>query len=1807
MNLRTQVRRFLPLLTAALLSLAGKSLAAPPRPGELAAYEADGTLAKRVAFARENGHDQYDPDLLARARYNMERMVLEEQGKQSELDEMAPPPARRGLPTKGTNKVLCLLVEFNDWTHNPANTQPMINNALFGAGIAANAPYESLQKYYQRSSYNKLTITGNTLGWYKTAYNRSSIAQTTAGRESVIKEVLNYYDTQGHDFTQYDNNGDGKVDLIYVIWAGPDNGWNNFWWAYQTSWSDASYKKDGKSFGRYVWQFQNYDIADPFTPQVIIHETGHALGLPDLYDYNAAEPVGGVGGLDIMDANKGDHNCFSKWLFEWLTPTVLASGSQNWELLASGTHEDCVMIMPGASLAGEFGEFYMAQNRTKEGNDNASNWPGAGMMIWHVDSRLLGDGTNFAWNNNSTAHKFMRLMEADGLEEISGDNAGDAGDYYALGKSFTPTSSPNSHRYDGSDSKVAITNFTAAKPAMRAQFTIIGAGSPPTAGIYAPGNGTSFAQGVTIPITALVADNGVVTGVAFYVDGELISWDYTSPFTASLTGAAVGARKLSIVAVDDTLLTTTSDIVTVNVTALSPPVNDNFAARTAIAGNVATVAGTNVSSSAQASEPAHAGHPAEKSVWWTWTPSITGTATITTTGSNFDTLLAAYTGSELASLSLAAQNDDSGGTHTSSMVFGVTAGVPVQIAVDGYTGAIGTVTLNVSVVFNPPSNDHFASATTISNASIQTSLVGTNNGATAQAGEPPHGGAGAFYGPFASAWWKWTAPSTGSLDVSTSGSAFDTTLGVYTGASVNALTLRASNDDTVGVTSAVTLPVTGGVTYYIAVDGYNGATGLITLQTYFSDVDDPPSIYMSRPYDGESIGLNTWMQVATEAYDPEGHIKEVRFYLNGILVDTVASQPESVSFDSSQLMSVPGYYTVTATAEDTGGLTASTSVTVLVSAITLPEALDNFGQLWLSGGPQSWSGTAASSHDASDSAVSGVITHSQQSWFRTNVVGPGNVSFWWSVSSELNFDYLTFFIDGVAQPGKISGIVPWAQVSINVPFGNHTLKWEYSKDISVSANADAGWVDQVVWLTPPVLSGAAAVTGPAGIPLSYAITADTSVSTYSVSVGTLPPGMTLNPATGIISGTPTSAGSYPVTIQATNAAGSGTLAVTFTITPSFPIPVSVESPRAWPTGGNAIWYGQPAISHDGVDAAQSAPMVDAQSSWTQSFITGPGTLSFWCKISSEANYDYLRFTLDSVEQPGAPAISGAVDWVQRTVAISEGNHVIRWTYAKDFSVSSGSDAAWIDQVVFAPTLPVALDTPALAWGTFGNVNWDGQILVTHDGVDAAQSGDINDSQTSSTQLTVGGAGTLSFWWKVSSEANFDFLRFYLDNVEQPGIVAISGEVDWVQRTIAIPAGIHTLRWTYSKDGSQSTGSDAAWLDQVVWSSFTFTAPGTTVGRSLWNRPGQGAPPIAPLSGTAVPYDVMCFTVSTTGSYTLKTTSVSPALWDNYMHLYSTAFNPAAPLTNVIAGNDDFGSVGVSSLNVSLTAGTRYYLVTSGFSNSSSGSYTIDITGAGSVEVTLTVPGTTAGRPLWHRPELNGNDLPVNPGTLGTAVPYDVVCFTVSATANYVMKSTGTTPSSWDNYLVLYADSFDPAAPLSHVLVASDDFPGVGVSGFTAALSAGRTYFLVTTGFQNYHSGACSVDITGPGRPQAATAVDNWRLTWFGSKANSGNGADGNDFDRDGILNFDEFAYGLNPTSSSVGQVPAWQQIAGNSVLSFTQPAGVTGITYHAAWSTTLQPGSWVAIPDTGIAPQHTFTIPAAAGPRRFLQFTATAP
>ena len=116
-------------------------------------------------------------------------------------------------------------------------------------------------------------------------------------------------------------------------------------------------------------------------------------------------------------------------------------------------------------------------------------------------------------------------------------------------------------------------------------------------------------------------------------------------------------------------------------------------------------------------------------------------------------------------------------------------------------------------------------------------------------------------------------------------------------------------------------------------------------------------------------------------------------------------------------------------------------------------------------GTDQWFGQYVTRHDGVDAAVSPSLGPNQQSRFTTNVTGPGTLSFWWKVSSRLNSGKLTLLIDNFAQttPAPLSGTTgDWAQVSVDLPAGNHAIAWRYARDSSLLIDGEnRGYVDEV--------------------------------------------------------------------------------------------------------------------------------------------------------------------------------------------------------------------------------------------------------------------------------------------------------------------------------------------------------------------------------------------------------------------------------------------------------------------------------------------------------------------------------------------------------------------------------------------------------------------------------------------------------------------------------------------------------------------------------------------------------------------------
>jgi subtilisin family serine protease len=366
----------------------------------------------------------------------------------------------------------------------------------------------------------------------------------------------------------------------------------------------------------------------------------------------------------------------------------------------------------------------------------------------------------------------------------------------------------------------------------------------------------------------------------------------------------------------------------------------------------------------------------------------------------------------------------------------------VQVRSFDFAGnASAPATVQVTYRFFDPPNDNFITPLALSAFTNGTVTVITA-GATTEFGEPLHDGKVGGK----SAWFTFVPASDGVLSLTTLGSTFDTLLGVYTGTRVDQLTRVASNDDAAnGVThSAVAPALLGGQTYWIAVDGLDGASGIVVLG------------YAFTPVALRSVTLNVSgngaLSHASGAYT-NGSVLLLRATpaLNN---DFVSWQGGLDTLDNPIVVNVQSNTTLTAT--------------------FLPKIFsDNFesGTLtnlaWAGAGNVGWSVTATNASETNTAAGgrffarSGVIGNSQSSVLRLTaamLAGPGQ--FAWRASTEAGFDFFSFSLNGVVLT-NVSGDTGWQVFTFNVPAGTNTLEWRFTKDAAFSGGLDGVFIDNV--------------------------------------------------------------------------------------------------------------------------------------------------------------------------------------------------------------------------------------------------------------------------------------------------------------------------------------------------------------------------------------------------------------------------------------------------------------------------------------------------------------------------------------------------------------------------------------------------------------------------------------------------------------------------------------------------------------------------------------------------------------------------
>jgi subtilisin family serine protease len=320
---------------------------------------------------------------------------------------------------------------------------------------------------------------------------------------------------------------------------------------------------------------------------------------------------------------------------------------------------------------------------------------------------------------------------------------------------------------------------------------------------------------------------------------------------------------------------------------------------------------------------------------------------------------------------------------------------------------------------------------------------------------------------------------------------------------------------------------------------------------------------------------------------------------------------------------------------------------------------------------------AVITHDGVDAIETAVVAHEEYSGIEFTVNGPAKLEFQWKVSSEKNYDYLVLAVDGYVRD-YITGETDWTTSTTYLGDGPHNVDIYYIKDQEVVKGQDKGWIDEIVITPTTALPDITTQTIQAYQGVYFRHQLKATNAPFGFSADNLPAGLTLHTAAGLIYGSVAAAGSYSVTIHATNSFGTGTETITLNVgSVTQGLADALDAPlQTIATTGDLAWTPQQLYSSDGEDAARSGPINNLQQSIMTTEVTGPCKVAFYWGVSSEKDFDFLRFYIDDVEKD---AISGEVGWTRKGFLVSTGAHILKWAYIKDDFTASGLDSGFVDR------------------------------------------------------------------------------------------------------------------------------------------------------------------------------------------------------------------------------------------------------------------------------------------------------------------------------------------------------------------------------------------------------------------------------------------------------------------------------------------------------------------------------------------------
>lgn len=433
------------------------------------------------------------------------------------------------FPVKGSPKGLVILVEFSDVKFNSKNSskynkidgKTYFTNMLNEEGFSTYNAEGSARDWFMQNSNGifkpQFDVYGPvTLSQKMSYYGGNNYYGDDKNPAQMITDACKALDGQ-IDYTQYDTDGDGYVDNVYVFYAGygeADSDEENAVWPHSWNISDATapndyvsgnpLKLDGVFIDRYACSNEtmgydeNLKLANrPDGIGTFVHEFSHVMGLPDLYctedfyekyeeecyKYEPFTP-GEFSVMDYGPYNNGgltppNYSAYELYALDWITPEAMPAGAVTLENLADSRRAFIVKTDREQ-------EYYLFENRQQTGWDKYI--PASGMLVWHIDYDITPFYNNEV--NNTKDHQYVDLVEADNIQDYptgidswtgyydypASTQTGDPFPGSKRVKSFGFNTIPSLRSWNGRNLGVELTNIAEANGRITFNSAVSGSG-----------------------------------------------------------------------------------------------------------------------------------------------------------------------------------------------------------------------------------------------------------------------------------------------------------------------------------------------------------------------------------------------------------------------------------------------------------------------------------------------------------------------------------------------------------------------------------------------------------------------------------------------------------------------------------------------------------------------------------------------------------------------------------------------------------------------------------------------------------------------------------------------------------------------------------------------------------------------------------------------------------------------------------------------------------------------------------------------------------------------------------------------------------------------------------------------------------------------------------------------------------------------------------------------------------------------------------------------------------------------------------